>query len=381
MKKTAYILVMLGFQFSFGQDALHNFGNVKIHNMGAMGFHGDLINDGDFDENEGLAGFYNQDNALKVSGNNSPVFQDIVVAVTDDLFLEVSVGLTNVIDYLEGRVVTPRDDLDITLDFLNNSLYFGENDDRHTDGYATVTGELDFTFPIGDDFRVRPLTVIPENSNTSEYKAAYFFEDPNSPTTFVTDFNTSSYEPSLSIVSEKEFWDFNGVEDTQVTLTWDPQSIVRILASELRNLRVVGYATGSNKWIDLGNTQIIGDFNNGTITSNTFSPQDYEVVTIGSVLKGNGSIIVYDVISPNGDGLNDFLIIEGIESVPDNELLVYNRWGVQVFSKKNYDNSFGGISDGRATINKGEPLPVGTYFYVLKLPGQNNLAGSIYINR
>ena len=52
-----------------------------------------------------------------------------------------------------------------------------------------------------------------------------------------------------------------------------------------------------------------------------------------------------------------------------------------VFRKKNYDNSFDGISDGRATIDGSSELPVGTYFYVLKLQDRKDLAGAFYINR
>ena len=378
---TSLFFILFIFSFSKAQTAFHNFGNAKIHDQGAIGFHIDVTNDGDFDDNEGLAGFYNTDNPLTVDGTNRPIFKDMEVAVQDDLFLEVSVGLTNVLDYLDGRIITPRNDLDVSLDFLNNSLYFGNNDDNHSDGYAAVTGELDFVFPIGDDFRLRTLTVIPEISNQSEYKSAYFFEDPNTPTTFNTDFNTTSFEPTLSIISEQEFWDFNGTENAQATLTWDNQSLINVLASDLENLRVVGYSLASETWINLGNTVVTGSFSDGTITSDTFLPQDFEVITIGSVLEANSSVIVYDIFTPNGDGNNDFFIIRGIEAFPDNELFIYNRWGVEVYSKRGYDNSFGGISDGRATIKDGDELPVGTYYYVLRIRGQADLAGPLYINR
>ena len=84
----------------------------------------------------------------------------------------------------------------------------------------------------------------------------------------------------------------------------------------------------------------------------------------------------------NGDGDNDTFTIQGIEQFPNNELAIFNRWGVEVYRKKGYDNSWGGISEGRATIAKGEELPVGTYYYVLKLgSGQKDRAGYLYINR
>ena len=45
---------------------------------------------------------------------------------------------------------------------------------------------------------------------------------------------------------------------------------------------------------------------------------------------------------------------------PENEVEVYNRWGEQLYYKKNYDNTWDGTY-------KGKGLPVGTYYYVVKL--------------
>ncbi|WP_271855420.1 gliding motility-associated C-terminal domain-containing protein [Patiriisocius marinus] len=381
MNKLIYILFVLLFQISFGQDAFHNFGNAKIHDNGAIGFHVDVINDGTFDNNEGLAGFYNSDSNLTVSGSNRPIFKDMEIEVVDNLNLDVSVGVTNMIDYIDGLIITPRNDLNVNLDFLNNSIYFGENDNRHTDGYATVTGELDFKFPIGDDYRLRPLSVIPTNFTSERFQSAYFFEDPNSPSTFNESFNTDTFEPELSIISTQEYWDLNGTESTQAQLTWDSQSLIEILAQSLNDLRVVGFSINNQKWEDLGNIATTGNFETGTITSESFIPNEFEIITIGSVLKADGSVTIYDIITPNGDGNNDFLVIGGLEAFPDNELILYNRWGVEVYRKSSYDNSFNGISDGRATINQENILPVGTYYYVLKINGKNNMAGPFYINR
>ena len=44
-------------------------------------------------------------------------------------------------------------------------------------------------------------------------------------------------------------------------------------------------------------------------------------------------------ISPNGDGINDFWEINGIENSPQNTVYIYNRWGDLVFSVSNYNNN------------------------------------------
>ena len=93
---------------------------------------------------------------------------------------------------------------------------------------------------------------------------------------------------------------------------------------------------------------------------------------------------VYELVTPNGDQKNDYLIIRGIEDYPDNILRIYNRWGVLVFESNGYPgpgNSeiFTGYSNGRITISKDEKLSSGTYYYVLTFPSNNNPGKSEYV--
>ena len=77
----------------------------------------------------------------------------------------------------------------------------------------------------------------------------------------------------------------------------------------------------------------------------------------------------YNALSPDGDGLNDVFIIEGLECYPNNTVQIVNRWGVIVFDAAYYDNVnnvFRGFSDGRSTISRNEKLPTGDYWYILK---------------
>ncbi len=97
---------------------------------------------------------------------------------------------------------------------------------------------------------------------------------------------------------------------------------------------------------------------------------------------------VFNVITPNGDGIHDILRIRNIENYPNNTVKIYNRWGVLVFVTKAYNtngNVFDGTSQGRVTVNQDNKLPVGTYFYVIDYENDagitKQLSGYIYINR
>lgn len=75
--------------------------------------------------------------------------------------------------------------------------------------------------------------------------------------------------------------------------------------------------------------------------------------------------IVPQLLSPNGDGKNDKFEIIGIESFTNSDLQIFNRWGNLVYSMKNYQNTFDGTPNYKG--NSEGKLPVGTYFYILKL--------------
>lgn len=83
-----------------------------------------------------------------------------------------------------------------------------------------------------------------------------------------------------------------------------------------------------------------------------------------------------DIITPNGDGVNDVLIIEGIDRFPANELMIYNRWGSEVYVTENYTNDWDAMW-------RGTPLPNGTYFYVLnnRTTGENLGKGYITVHQ
>lgn len=78
---------------------------------------------------------------------------------------------------------------------------------------------------------------------------------------------------------------------------------------------------------------------------------------------------VHPAVSPDGDGMNDFLVIEGIEDYPDNGVSIFDRNGLKLFDTKGYDNSsrvFKGAN------RNGKLLPQGTYFYVVEFQRDGN---------
>jgi len=76
-----------------------------------------------------------------------------------------------------------------------------------------------------------------------------------------------------------------------------------------------------------------------------------------------GTFSIKNVVTANGDGDNDFLTIVHIEKFPDNEVILLDRWGAEVFRQKGYANDW--------DLKKGENyLPSGNYVCVVRYNGE-----------
>lgn len=97
------------------------------------------------------------------------------------------------------------------------------------------------------------------------------------------------------------------------------------------------------------------------------SPGNCDTATV--TIEVSGMVEVNQMVTPNGDGKNDFLFIRGIRNLPNNSLKIYNRWGVAVYEGNNYNNQnnvFDGRSKTRSTVSAGDYLPAGIYFYIFE---------------
>ena len=122
------------------------------------------------------------------------------------------------------------------------------------------------------------------------------------------------------------------------------------------------YAASASKLITITASMLAtGSTDSGTSVS------EMPLKSIPPVTEESGSLDDHEVaismvISPNGDGLNDVLIVNHIEEHPANELVIADRNGEMVFKTHGYNNGtvvFAGMS------NTGVPLANGVYYYTL----------------
>ncbi len=159
-------------------------------------------------------------------------------------------------------------------------------------------------------------------------------------------------------------------------------------------------SSNTGEWIEITDDNLYGGTrtNKLTISNPLFSMEgwSYRVITNSPsylcqeeiISKPSELIITYLIIpnafSPDGDGINDTWTIRGDlnENYPNNQIRIFNRWGVSVYETKGYQNDWNG-SNYNSSGSTSSNLPVGTYFYLLDLngDGSNIKKGYVYLTR
>ena len=122
----------------------------------------------------------------------------------------------------------------------------------------------------------------------------------------------------------------------------------------------------SNGFSGLSNSNFPSGVYTATVTDQNNCKKQF-VFTVDTLSISNSQcvdLLIPEVISPNGDGKNDFLVITKIEAFPNNILSIFNRWGSLVYQKKAYSNDWSGKANVSDAFGNGL-LPSGTYFIVL----------------
>ncbi len=87
-------------------------------------------------------------------------------------------------------------------------------------------------------------------------------------------------------------------------------------------------------------------------------------IALITLIECNKELIIPNIITPNGDGYNDYFVIKD-SYVWKLSVQIYNRWGVKVYENDNYQNNWDGKLNGKN-------LADGVYYYIIKAKNKND---------
>jgi len=344
-----------------------------VLNDGSMHFYGHYNNEGLFSYTTNSRTGYVVFEGLmpgmqKIEGTSPSSFYDVLFNKSG---AEHSFHLTN--DIANGGTVNLMNGV-VLMDkaqggafvFLKGSKHINTSDRSHVNGEVTKNGNEGFKYPVGDGGHYRFAGISAPVQESEIYTGEYLFENSNSK------YPHASRTGVLQAIDDKEYWIINQSVKTDnsviVTLSWDTRTTPASFTANPDLLRVVRWDENQKLWVDEG-----GEVNHADQTVTTPIKVDgFGIFTLGTVKKplvNPGEVVIYNGVTPDGDGMNDYFIIDNINQFPNNNVKIYNRWGRQVYETHSYDsngNVFNGIAQGKAIVNQGEKLPTGTYYYVVE---------------
>lgn len=308
-------------------------------------------------------------NSQILSGKRPTDFYNVVLdnPKKENAFLLTNeMNVKGTLEFKKGIVKV--DSLQGAVTFHDGARAINASDISHIDGVIEKIGKNEFTFPSGNSGFYRYAKISAPKHLRDIFEGNYIYNDKE----FFKKYTNKS--GIINRVNNKEYWiinkgQTNSDSDILLTLTWDERTTPSELLNDKENiLRILRWDMSKKMWVDEGG---VIDLANRTVTTAT-NVEGYGFFTLGTVKKDNmleGDVTIYNFVSVNENGINDFFRIDNITRFPNNSVEIYNRWGVKIYETSNYNsagNVFRGYAEGRGIVNKGDKLPSGTYFYILK---------------
>ncbi|HEY1025381.1 MAG TPA: gliding motility-associated C-terminal domain-containing protein [Sphingobacteriaceae bacterium] len=216
-----------------------------------------------------------------------------------------------------------------------------------------------YLFPVGNQMLYRPL-IITSATGRSDFTVSL-----NGNVNLMPGYNETAIGEKLGYINKNYYYKIErgrGTDPVQLDVFYsakddkDPDNIIKWDPSVSSGVFLLNISNQTS------------DFGDGL--DGKLSAPDLKDFTSGYFLLGRArplpvSLTIANVFSPNNDGINDKWYIRGIEKYPVNELKVFNRWGAEIFSKKDMKTTDGW--NGADEVD-------GTYFYILKVKGASGNA-------
>ena len=235
-----------------------------------------------------------------------------------------------------------------TLWIVPASLSLSDTSDAQATVTATTEGSYQLTWQVING-------VCPAATDVIDLT---FWQEPGDVTTGAD----TTLEPGSSEVDLQAIWQ----EPRVGTLTWSTTSSAVIDNVNSEMIHVSSLPVGENLFrVEVANGTCPVKFDEVRVTVPDFGAHNYG-------------------ISPNNDGINDFMVVPGAENVA-NTLVIFDANGTVVFRTDNFmhaDNAQT-VDGWNGVNNDDEPLADGTYYYILEMKGdiQQTLKGFIVIKR
>jgi gliding motility-associated-like protein len=315
-------------------------------------------NGSDFQLNDILGNVYTITSATCANHYSNTVVLYTVpnTTVSDKLIVTIKTGTDlNTISNTCNSFLMPGDTISTIQRHINNAVFAG-NDTSYcigsvmSDLNATAVGVLNWQWYLNG----MPIGGANNNYFTPTDSGSYVVNANYGYNCHATDTVAVSFYPTPVVIITDSLGNTSGFESCL------PQGPFELLYA---NSNVVGnyyqWILPDNSWQtdSIIAANLPGDYLLSITTVNgCVATDNAEVNSI------NCGFRVYNVITPNGDGLNDFFTIQNLDESSSASVKIYNSWGLEVFADPSYKNNW-----------SANTLSAGSYFYLVDILNGNNV--------
>lgn len=345
---------------------------------------GDWINDGenvfkaDF-TNEGLVTFlvseeaktvFKGENLQTFRGNGQAYFKNLVLDNSSSAMpfqLETYFEIEGKVGFVNGIINNDASNGG-ALYFAEGASHTGAGHTKHVNGSVWTSGETEFEFPIGNEGHYG-FARISEPAFSDPYEAQYFKSNSNEK------YPHARKMEGIDVIDNKQFWILKAEgrgSDLVLSLPLDESITNSSLLKDPENVHIVRWDDSEGRWIDHGGDL---DHDTWTVSAPVSEFGVFALATVKAEEELSCGLEVYNAITPNSDGKNDYFLISGKNGNTDCfekiGVQIFDKWGAKVFETSDYGWARpGGVFIGQHNVDgrqKKEKLASGNYFYVLDI--------------
>jgi gliding motility-associated-like protein len=318
--------------------------NHDITNYGALSNDGSIELEGNWDNN----GTYNElqgriilngDEIQNLSHNNQKIYYLEINGGAKQVGEDVTI--TGTLNLLNG-IVTPDNNVRIVVN--DGAQIISASGISYINGALYHSGTGQKFFPIGKNGNYEPVELVNIQGDKPIVGLELFEPNPN-----------PQAGPGIRQVSTERYWKKTILSGEITNMQIKCENPDLQLFNNISNVVYAQAEQVSGVFSSIGGRNVGGSL----ISELSFSEN---IVTFAEL----GSVEITNVITPNNDGINDYLTISNLELFPENELLILNMMGQVIYSMKNYNNTWDATIDNK-------PLPQGNYMCILKLKNSNKI--------
>ncbi|ELR68485.1 Flagellar hook-length control protein FliK [Fulvivirga imtechensis AK7] len=328
------------------------------------------VNDGTDPSNTGTAtvAVVPVNDAPVISSNNgttatdyyveeSPVIIDNLITISDVDDTDLEAGEVRITDFVAGDVLHFTDQNGITGSYDTQTGILALSGTATIENYTTA---------------LQSITFENNNAASGQRQIEFIINDGNADSSpYIRNMNVIANEPPVVDTTPQSTQVGNIVTIDLCDLISDPDNTY----SEL-TITVVSITSGAATdisdcilTINYGSTGFSGQDQLVLQACDPSGACDQNTINI-QVDEPSGPLTIYNAVSPNGDGLNDWWEIVNLTS--PNKIALYNRWGDLVKTLTDYA--------GHTPNTLLNDLPAGTYYYKIKSP-QGDYEGYLVIKK